>query len=156
MPRRSSLTPSSRLPVTAPDIQSVEFRVRYSETDQMGVVYHAEYLVWCEVGRTEFIRALGLPYAALEARGTGLAVTEATLRYVAPARYDDRVRVETTLRDVRSRSLTFDYLIVHADTGNRLATARTTLVALDRNGRLTAIPADVRTILRKAVQVDDD
>jgi acyl-CoA thioester hydrolase len=130
--------------------------VRYSETDQMGVVYHAEYLVWCEVGRTEFIRALGLPYAQLEARGTGLAVTEATLRYAAPARYDDRIRVVTFLRDVRSRSLTFDYHITNADTGSRLATARTTLVALDREGRLTAIPADVRTILRQAVRHDED
>ena len=56
-----------------------EFRVRYSETDQMGVVYHAEYLVWCEVGRTDFIRALGLPYAELERRGTALAVAEAIM-----------------------------------------------------------------------------
>ena len=83
-----------------------EFRVRYSETDQMGVVYHAEYLVWCEVGRTDFIRALGLPYSELERQGTALAVAEANIRYHAPARYDDLVRVETRLVDVRSRAIT--------------------------------------------------
>ena len=78
----------------------VEIRVRYGETDQMGVVYHAEYLVWCEIGRTEYIRAAGLAYAEMERRGTTLAVADASLRYHAPARYDDRVRVETSLRSV--------------------------------------------------------
>ena len=68
--------------MSAPRIS--EFRVRYSETDQMGVVYHAEYLVWCEVGRTDYIRSLGLPYAELERRGTALAVAEASIRYHSP------------------------------------------------------------------------
>ena len=124
-----------------------EFRVRYSETDQMGVVYHAEYLVWCEVGRTDYIRALGLPYSELERRGTALAVAEASIRYHAPARYDDLVRVETRLTDVRSRAITFEYLIRNSETGSRLATARTTLVSLDRAGKPVPIPTDVRSLM---------
>jgi len=134
--------------VTAPHVSEV--RVRYAETDQMGVVYHAEYLVWCEVGRTDFIRALGLPYAELERRGTALAVAEATIRYHAPARYDDRVHVETRLVDVRSRAITFDYLIRNADSGERLATARTVLVSLDPSGKLTPMPAEIRDLLERA------
>lgn len=128
-----------------------EFRVRYSETDQMGVVYHAEYLVWCEVGRTDYIRALGLPYAELERRGTALAVAEASIRYHAPARYDDLVRVETRLTDVRSRAITFEYLIRNGETGDRLATARTTLVSLDPSGRPVPLPADVRALMAENV-----
>ena len=126
-----------------------EFRVRYSETDQMGVVYHAEYLVWCEVGRTDFIRALGLPYADLERRGTTLAVAEATIRYHAPARYDDLVRVETRLVDVRSRAITFEYLIVRAENGERLASARTLLVSLDPSGKPVPLAPDVRALMEQ-------
>jgi acyl-CoA thioester hydrolase len=126
-----------------------EFRVRYSETDQMGVVYHAEYLVWCEVGRTDFIRALGLPYSELERRGTSLAVAEASIRYHAPARYDDLIRVETRLVDVRSRAITFEYLIRNADSGKRLATAKTVLVSLDPAGKLVPMPDDVRELMER-------
>jgi acyl-CoA thioester hydrolase len=125
----------------------IEFRVRYGETDQMGVVYHAEYLVWCEMGRTEYIRARGLPYAEMERQGHALAVAEASIRYHAPARYDEIVRVETTLSRVGSRAVVFDYAVLHAGTGRRLATASTTLVALDREGRATVIPPDVRARL---------
>jgi len=128
----------------------VEFRVRYAETDQMGVVYHSEYLVWCEVGRTEYIRALGLPYSEMEKRGALLAVADASLRFHAPARYDDLVRVETTLTQVKSRAVTFEYLIRHAATGTRLVTARTMLVSLDSDGRSAPIPPDVRALLDRA------
>lgn len=131
--------------------QSTEFRVRYAETDRMGVVYHANYLVWCEVGRVEFMRALGSDYAALEARGTGLAVTDARVRYLAPARFDDPICVVTTLSGVRSRAVSFDYEITNADSGVRLATAHTDLVSIDRDGRLMAIPADFRLALEAAL-----
>jgi acyl-CoA thioester hydrolase len=130
--------------------RTVEFRVRYAETDQMGVVYYANYLVWCEVGRTEFIRAGGVSYAELERRGVGLAVAEANVRYHAPARYDDLVRVETTLSEVRSRTVTFDYVIANAESGARLVTARTTLVSVQPSGRPVALDADVRQLLERA------
>lgn len=138
---------------TAPRLEGAprpaEFRVRYAETDQMGVVYYANYLVWCEIGRTEFIRSLGRTYAELERDGIFLAVSEASLRYHAPARYDDHIRVVTTLEAVRSRALEFSYLIQNADTGTRLVTARTSLVSLDPHGRLTPLPPDFRAALAR-------
>src|ERR687883_1547438 len=89
----------------------LEFRVRYAETDQMGVVYHANYLVWCEMGRTDFIRTLGLSYAEMERQGVSLAVSELSARFHAAARYDDLIRVRTLLTDVRSRMIAFDYVV---------------------------------------------
>jgi acyl-CoA thioester hydrolase len=126
----------------------IQFRVRYAETDQMGVVYHTNYLIWCEVGRTDFIRARGMSYADIERSGVGLAVSDLTARFHAAARYDDLIRVRTTLTDVRSRSITFDYVITNADTNERLVSARTTLVSIDTSGRLVAIPAAVRELFR--------
>lgn len=130
-----------------PLTHATEFRVRYAETDRMGVVYYANYLVWCEVGRVEFMRSLGGSYAELESRGYGLAVAEATVRYLAPARFDDSVRIETSLVGVRSRAVIFDYVISNAETGARLATAHTALVSIDSSGRPTALPADFRALL---------
>ena len=126
---------------------TVDFRVRYAETDRMGVVYHAEYLVWCGVGRTEFIRAHWRSYADLEASGVLLAVAEATLRYHAGARYDDLVRVETRLAELRSRSMRFDYRVLRPEDGRRLVTASTTLVAVDATGRGISLPSEVREAL---------
>ena len=100
-----------------PHVSTIDFRVRYAETDQMGVVYHANYLVWCELGRTEFIRTLGVTYAELERQGVQLAVSEASIRFHAGARYDDMIRVSTTLAGVRSRMVTFDYDVSIRDTG---------------------------------------
>ena len=111
----------------------------------MGVVYHAHYLVWCEMGRTELIRSLiGRSYADLEREGYALAVSQLSIRYHGAARYDNRVRVQTTITDVRSRSVTFAYLITSAETGERLASASTTLVSLDARGRPVSMPADLR------------
>jgi acyl-CoA thioester hydrolase len=134
-----------------PLTHTTELRVRYAETDRMGIVYYANYLVWCEVGRVEFMRALGGSYADLEAQGYGLAVAEATVRYLAPARFDDQVRVETRLTGVRSRAVTFDYTISHVDSGARLATAHTALVSIDSSGRPTALPAEFRALLDAAL-----
>jgi acyl-CoA thioester hydrolase len=124
-----------------------ELRVRYAETDQMGVVYHANYLVWCEIGRTDFIREHGTSYAEMERQGISLAVAEASLRLHASARYDDVVRVETSLVNVKSRLITFDYVITRAADGVRLASARTSLVSLAPDGRPAALPSDVRARL---------
>ena len=127
-----------------------EFRVRYAETDKMGVVYHAHYLVWCEIGRTDHIRRFGMTYAEMERLGLTLAVADAHLRYHASARYDDLVRVETRLSEVRSRTLTFEYLITNADTGEKLASASTKLIALDRDGRVSTMADEIRGILERA------
>ena len=126
--------------------QELEVRVRYAETDQMGVVYHSNYLVWCEIGRTEFIRTLGMSYSEMERAGVSLAVSELSMRYHAAARYDDRIRVRTSLAEVGSRMIVFDYLLSNAETGRKLVTARTSLISLDRSGKPVALPADVRRL----------
>jgi acyl-CoA thioester hydrolase len=128
-----------------------EFRVRYAETDQMGVVYHSNYLIWCEIGRTDFIRKLGTPYAELERNNVALAVVEASLRFHGAARYDEMIRVRTSLREVRSRAITFDYLIENAETGARLISASTTLASLTRDSKPTTLPADLRQKLQNAL-----
>ena len=123
----------------------LELRVRYAETDQMGVVYHTNYLVWCEVGRTELIRSVsGVSYARLEEQGVALAVAELSIRYHGAAKYDDLIRVRTSIADARSRSVTFDYVVSKAETGERLATARTVLVSLDSSGRPAVMPEQLR------------
>lgn len=113
----------------------------------MGVAYHANYLVWCEMGRTDFIRKHVRSYAELEREGVALAVSDASIRYHAGARYDDLVRIETKLTDVRSRALVFEYLMTRAGSGERLASARTTLVSLGAAGKPVAMPADLRARL---------
>jgi acyl-CoA thioester hydrolase len=143
----SSNTASSVTRVTS----EVEIRVRYAETDQMKVVHHRNYLVWCELGRTDLIRKLGTPYAEIEKQGILLAVVEANLRYHAPARYDDRIRVRTTLSAVRSRSVTFDYMIENADTGEKLVTARTMLASINGDGKLVSMPEHMRRALEAAI-----
>ena len=127
-------------------------RVRYAETDQMGVVYHAHYLVWCEIGRTDFLRALGRTYAQLERDGVYLAVTDAHVRYLASARYDEEIRIETWIERVQSRAVTFGYEIHRTAPAPaaRLAVATTTLVAIDSQGTPTRLPADVLQALRDA------
>jgi acyl-CoA thioester hydrolase len=130
--------------------REIQLRVRYAETDQMRVVYHANYRVWCEVGRTEYIRSVFASYAEVERKGVSLAVVEASLRFHAPARYDDLITVTTTLREARSRTMTLDYVITNADTGEKLVTASTTLASTDPNGRLVSMPADLRSALEKS------
>ena len=127
-----------------------ELRVRYAETDQMGVVYHANYLVWCEIGRTDFIRELGTPYAQLERDGVLLAVSDVGMRFHASARYDDPIRVYTRLIEVRSRGLTFGYRIRRADTDAMLVAGTTALVSLSPDGRPMVMPVSVRTMLAAA------
>ena len=134
-----------------PPPTTIEFRVRYAETDQMGVVYHANYLVWCEIGRTELIRERFASYAEVERSGVALAVSDARLRFHAAARYDDLIRVETRVAEVRSRTVSFDYTILRVpETGEaeRLVTASTTLIALDSCSRPRTLPADLQTRLR--------
>ena len=128
-----------------------ELRVRYAETDQMGVVYHANYLIWCEIGRTDFIRELGKPYAELEREGVLLAVSDVGLRFHASARYDDPIRVHTRLVEVRSRGLTFAYRIMRADTDTVLVGGTTALVSLSPDGRPIRLPMSVRAMLAAAV-----
>lgn len=123
-------------------------RVRYAETDQQGVAYHANYLVWMEVARTDLLASVGFPYRALEEAGVFFAVVEASCRYHGAARYDDEVRIATRVRNLRSRSVVFEYELTV--TGEPVASGSTTLVALDRQRRPRRIPAEIARALGNA------
>lgn len=135
-------------PIAADPISVIEHRVNYSETDQMTFAYHANYLVWFDMARTEYLRRTGFTYRDMEEQGTYLAVTEARVRYRQPARYDDLVRIRCWAREVASRRVTFGYAVERAATGDLLATGETALVALDRAHGLSRIPESVRALLR--------
>ena len=120
------------------------FRVRYFETDRMGVVHHASYIGWFEEGRSAFTRALGYPYAQMEADGIGLAVTELAARYLHPARYDEEVVVATCLQAMRSRELTFGYEVRRAADRVLLATGVTRLISVDGAGQARRLPEGLR------------
>lgn len=122
-------------------IHETRFRVRYAETDQMGVVYYANYLIWMEIGRVEFVRSLGLPYKDLEiVEGLYLAVIEATCRYLYPARYDQEIIVETQILNSNLRVIEFGYLIRATDHDRVLAQGSTRHMWLNRDWRPTRLP----------------
>jgi acyl-CoA thioester hydrolase len=136
-------------PSPAPsDVSEIVVRVNYSETDQMGVVYHARYLVWLDVARTEHLRQCGMSYRELEAAGLRLAVSEVGVRYRQSARFDDQLRIRCWVRDLASRRVEFGYAVEHADDGRLLVTAATALLALDAAMRPTRLPDGVRQVLR--------
>jgi acyl-CoA thioester hydrolase len=111
---------------------AVRTRVRYVETDQMGVVYHANYLVYFELARTEWMRAGGVAYAAMEDAGTLLVVTRSEVDHIASARYDDLLRIEVELESVRKASIRLAYRLHHDGTGKLLARGATELASIDR------------------------
>ena len=132
----------------SPSISESLVRVNYSETDQMGVVYHARYLVWLDIARTEHLRQSGMSYRELEASGVRLAVSDVSIRFRQPARYDDPVRIRCWVRDVASRRVDFGYAVEHAEDGRLLATASTGLLTLDAKMSLTRLPDRIRQALR--------
>ena len=129
-------------------ITDITVRVNYSETDQMGVVYHANYLVWFDRARTELMRGTGLTYKELEQQGVYLAVSEVHIRYLAPARYDDPIRIRCWVRELASRRVTFGYAVEHAEQGTLLATGETALLSLTHRHTLTRLPDHVRALLQ--------
>jgi acyl-CoA thioester hydrolase len=131
----------------SPPVSEVIVRVNYSETDQMGVVYHARYLVWLDIARTEHLRRSGMSYRELEASGLRLAVSDVAIRYRQPARYDDPVRIRCWVRQVASRKVEFGYAVEHAEDNRLLATATTGLLTLDSGMALTRLPDHVRDAL---------
>jgi acyl-CoA thioester hydrolase len=136
------------MPAELPSISETFVRVNYSETDQMGVVYHARYLVWLDVARTEHLRRSGMSYRDLEASGLRLAVSDVTIRYRQPARYDDPVRIRCWVRQVASRKVEFGYAVEHAEDDRLLATATTGLLALNSVMALSRLPDEVRGALK--------
>jgi acyl-CoA thioester hydrolase len=136
----------------ATDVSECSFRVRYAETDQMGVAHHSNYLIWCEQARTDHMRARGVSYRQLEEQGLLLPVVDARVRFRAAARYEDPIRVRCWVRDISSRRVIFGYAVERGDNGSLLATAETSLMAVDADYRRTTIPEPVR---QKLVPVAD-
>jgi acyl-CoA thioester hydrolase len=134
-----------RAAVSAPRSVS-RVRVRYAETDQMAVVYHANYFVWFEVGRTDLLRHSGWSYRELEAEGVSLPVIEAHCEYRQPARYDDDLEVHAQGRLLSPLRIEFTYELIRVSDGKRLASGRTVHVGIDRDGRPCRLPARVRAI----------
>ena len=139
---------------TWPLVHESELRVRYGETDQMGVAYHGGYFAWFDLGRTELLRARGLPYAELERTGVRLTVTEAGCRYLAPARYDETVRVRTELHAVRGVRLQFRYRVWRPADGATLAEGHTTLACIDATGRPRRLPVHLLRLLPARERVE--
>ncbi len=129
------------------DWVDTHLRVRYAETDAQGVVYHANYLVFMEVGRGTLARERGLPYSELEARGVNLLVARAELKYKASARYDDPLVVRTRVREIRGKLVTFEYRIEHEESGRLLVTGETAHVCVNDAFKPVAVPTWVRDAL---------
>lgn len=127
-------------------------RVRYAETDQMGVVYHSNHFIWFEVGRVELMRQMGFSYRDMERDdGRFIAVAEVTCRYRAPAYYDEEVLVRTRLKSVRESVVVFTYELVRADGQTLLAEGETTHIVTDSNFKIAALPEKYLTVFRAAV-----
>jgi acyl-CoA thioester hydrolase len=132
-------------------IGEVKIRVRYAETDQMGVVYHANFFVWFEVGRVEFLRAMGFSYRDMEENDACfIAVVDARCRYKAPAHYDDEITVRTSLKNVRESVIHFGYELVRVSDGTLLAEGETMHVVTDAEMRRRTIPEKYMQAFRDA------
>jgi len=129
-------------------VVEIGVRVRYAETDQMGIVYHSHYAVWFEIGRTEFCRAAGMPYRELEASGLLIPVIGLQCKYRRPARYDDDLCVRTSLPELSARGLTFAYDVVDAQ-DHTMADGSTRHIFADVNGRPRRAPERVLSTLEK-------
>jgi acyl-CoA thioester hydrolase len=133
-------------------ISETRIRVRYAETDQMGVVYHANHFIWFEVGRVELLRQLGFSYRDMEKNdGCLIAVADARCRYKAPAFYDDEIVVRTQIRNIRNSLIHFGYELLRAEDGTLLAEGETTHIVTDPQLNVIAIPEKYRTVLQQAM-----
>ena len=127
-------------------------RVRYAETDQMGVVYHSNHLIWFEVGRVELMREMGFSYRDMEREdGRFIAVAEVQCRYRAPAYYDEEIVVRTRLKTVRESVVVFSYELVRADDRTLLAEGETTHIVTDATLKVAALPKKYLTAFRAAM-----
>lgn len=128
--------------------QEISLRVRYAETDQMGVVYYGNYFVWFEVSRTEYLRKLGLRYSDLEKKGIYLVVAEANCRYKKPVKYDDLIRIVTRINYIKTSALEFAYEVYCGSA--LIATGSTVHVFVDKDKKPIRIPSDVTNVFSKS------
>ena len=136
----------------SPAFNETRLRVRYAETDQMGVVYHSNHLIWFEVGRVELLRQLGFSYRDMERdAGRFIAVAEAKCRYRAPVYYDEEVVVRTRLKQVRESVVVFSYELVRAEGGALLAEGETTHIVTDSKMQVAPLPDKYLKVFRAAL-----
>jgi acyl-CoA thioester hydrolase len=134
--------------MTAPGrIKSSPYRVIYGDTDQMGVVYYANYLRWFEIGRTEWLRDIGSPYREIERRGLRFPVTQVSCQYRRPAHYDDELTIETGLATLGRVSLVFRYQIYRGNDRTLLAEGETKHACVNQKGEITRIPSSLSAAL---------
>jgi len=132
------------------EFHDATLRVRYAETDQMGVVYHSNYLIWFEIGRVELMRALGFEYKLMECEDDCyIVVAEASCRYLRPARYDELLRVRTRISQAGNRVMKYAYELLRDSDGTLLATGATTHVICGRDGKPKQLPEKYRAKFRQ-------
>jgi len=135
-----------------PVVSESRLRVRYAETDQMGVVYHANHFIWFEIGRVELMRQLGFSYRDIEQKdGCFIAVVDARCRYRSPAHYDDEIIVRTSLKNVRESVVHFGYELVRVGDGELLAEGETTHIVTDAEMKIMPLPAKYLQAFRAAM-----
>ena len=131
-----------------------EIRVRYIEIDQMGVVNNVNYFRWLEQGRVELLRNMGVPLIQIEKDETFLMIVETHCNYLAPARYDELILLETWISHVGNKSLRFDYQIIRKDRSQVIAKAHSVHVCTDKTGKSKSIPADLKSVLQENLEDD--
>ena len=143
-------------PISGPDgipVNETRLRVRYAETDQMGVVYHSNHFIWFEMGRVELMRQMGFSYKVMESEDECfIAVVDARCKYRSPALYDEELIVRTTLKNVRESVIHFAYEVVRASDGTLLAEGETTHIVTNREMKIRALPEKYVTAFRAAVK----
>jgi acyl-CoA thioester hydrolase len=148
----STLSSASK---TSPGVNETRIRVRYAETDQMGVVYHSNHFIWFEVGRVELLRQLGFSYKEMETvDDCFIAVIDARCRYKAPVHYDDEVVVRTFLKHVREKVIHFGYELLAADDRRLLAEGETAHIVADSQMKPRRLPEKYLRVFRSAVGTD--
>lgn len=131
-----------------------EIRVRYIEIDQMGVVNNVNYFRWLEEGRVEYLRDMGVPMIEIEKDGTFLMIVETHCNYLAPARYDEFVILETWISHVGNKSIRFDYQVIRRDRSEVIAKAHSVHVCTDKSGKSKPIPAELKSIFMENMEDD--
>ena len=143
-------TPPIEQPERPPFVET-SFHVRYAETDAMGIVHHANYIVWFEEGRSAFMRAYETSYRLFEAEGVQLAVSEVQARYLAPAIYDQRVTIRCWVESIQSRKMRFGYRVSAAESKQLLVTGHTEHICITTEGQVARIPPKWRALFKTAL-----
>lgn len=130
------------------DYFDYEYRVRYGDTDKMGISYYANYFVWFEAARTEYFRALGLPYTECEKQGYFLPVIDTGAKYKSPSTYDDLVVVRTSVSEIKASSMRFEYEVFNKATGIKLVTGYSVHVFVNREMQPVRVPENVKQTVK--------